>query len=376
MNATAVEAATNAAAAEGDTNPAASEANIDAAITAAVPEADINAATSETIDTNRVTSRFASRAGSGDVILVLGAPWSHPDYASLIRQHQERLDIRFAMLVYDLIPLRRPEWCVLGVVHLFRSWFTGVLPLCDHIFAISQATAADVMTYASEQGVVLRSPVMPIPIGSSFGISPVATDIQRTDRLPPPGRYALVVSTIEVRKNHLLLFRIWRALLEELPRDSVPTLVFAGRIGWLVQDLMQQIANTDNLGGKLMLVEDPTDAELVNLYRNCSFTLCASFYEGRGLPVTESLVFGKPCVVSNRSSLLEAGAGLVRSFDPDNLHDAFEVIRALVRNPADLAQWQVQVQREFKPVPWSASVEAILTNLNHPLAVRSEATIG
>jgi len=328
---------------------------------AAAPKIDID------MDASRadyiVTSRFASKAAPGDIILVLGAPWSHPDYASLIRQHQEQLGIRFSMLVYDLIPLRRPEWCVLGVVHLFRSWFTGVLPLCDHIFTISQATAADVETYASEQGVVLRCPVVPIPIGSSFSKAPGATTIRRTDRLPQPGSYALVVSTIEVRKNHLLLFRVWRALLEKLPRDRVPTLVFAGRIGWLVQDLMQQIASTDNLGGKLMLVEDPTDTELAALYQGCLFTLCASFYEGRGLPVSESLEFGKPCVVSDRASLLEAGMGLVRSFDPDNLHDAFDVIRNLVQNPTDLVEWEAQVRREFKPVPWSTSVEAIIAGL-------------
>jgi glycosyltransferase involved in cell wall biosynthesis len=354
-------------------NAVAPKPDIDAAtpapdIKAVAPVHDKNAAGPEADYTNTVTPSFASRVAPGDIILVLGAPWSHPDYASLIRQHQERLGIRFAMLVYDLIPLRRPEWCVLGVVHLFRSWFTGLLPLCDHIFTISQATAADVESYASEQGVVLRCPVLPIPIGSSFGKAPAATMVQRTSRLPPPGSYALVVSTIEARKNHLLLFRVWRALLEGSARDRVPALVFAGHIGWLVQDLMQQIANTENLGGKLILVEDPTDTELVALYQGCLFTLCASFYEGRGLPVTESLGFGKPCVVSNRASLLEAGVGLVRSFDPDNLHDALEVIWNLVNHRADLAQWEARVRREFKPVPWSASVEAIITSLDRTAA--------
>ena len=70
-----------------------------------------------------------------------------------------------------------------------------------------------------------------------------------------PGSYVLIVSTIEARKNHLLAFRAWRRMVEEMPPEQVPTLVFAGRIGWLVQDLMQQIENCGHLGGKLVVVD-------------------------------------------------------------------------------------------------------------------------
>ena len=135
---------------------------------------------------------------------------------------------------------------------------------------------------------------------------------------------------------------------------------------------MQQIANTDNLYGKLMIVESPSDAELAALYDGCLFTLFPSFYEGWGLPVTESLGFGKPCVIANRTSLPEAGGNLVRSFDPDNLHDAYAVIRDVVEDPVGLARWEEQVRREFEPVPWSATVNALLAGLGQPLISLSE----
>jgi glycosyltransferase involved in cell wall biosynthesis len=285
-----------------------------------------------------------------------------------------RRGLRFALLVYDLIPLRRPEWCERGLVRLFRSWFGGVLPLCDQVFAISQATAADVESWAQEQGIELPGPVIPIPIGTGFDAASPAS-LQRTQRLPPPGSYALIVATIEVRKNHLLLFRVWRRLLEELPRDRVPTLVFAGRIGWLVDDLMQQIANTDHLNGKLLIIEDPSDKELVSLYSGCLFTLFPSFYEGWGLPVTESLAFGKPCFISNRTSLPEAGGKLARSFDPDDLQDAYAKIRNVIEDRADLMRWEDTVKREFTPVSWSTTVEALLQGLRQPLAAVADGAI-
>ena len=194
--------------------------------------------------------------------------------------------------------------------------------------------------------------------------------------LPAPGSYALIVSTIEARKNHLLLFRVWRRLLEELPPDRVPTLVFAGRVGWLVDDLMHQIANTNNLNGKLLVISSPTDAELTELYQGCLFTLFPSFFEGWGLPVTESLAFGKPCLISDRTSLPEAGGTLARSFDPDNFYDAYALILNAIEDRAGLAAWEAQIRREFKPVPWSTTVDALLSGLNDPSAIVPDEVAG
>jgi glycosyltransferase involved in cell wall biosynthesis len=305
---------------------------------------------------------FGENSAPGDVLLVLGSPWSHPDYAALVSEHRER-GLRFALLVYDLIPIRRPEWCDRGLVRLFRDWFQTVLPLCDVVFAISQATARDVERYAHDARITLPAQVQAIPIGTGFGVPPPPSAVSAKHALPRAGSYALFVSTIEARKNHALLFRTWRQLLEDMKPEEVPTLVFAGRVGWMVGDLMHQIANTDHLNGKLVVIEDPTDTELAALYGGCLFTLFPSLYEGWGLPVTESLAFGKPCIISNRTSLPEAGGALARIFDPDNLHDAYRVIRQTIEDRADLARWEARVRREFRPVPWSATVDAILAGL-------------
>ncbi len=307
---------------------------------------------------------FAASVRPGDTILVLGAPWSHPDYARLIRTHSEKHGLRVAMLVYDLIPLRRPEWFDSGLVPLFQSWIDTMLPLCHQIFAISRATAADLAAYAAQRGIALPGPVVPLPIGTGLPAVIARRDAAPGRMLPPPGTYALIVATIEVRKNHMLLFRVWRRLLEELPAADVPVLVFAGRIGWLVDDLLRQITNTANLGGKLVIVENPTDSELASLYDGCLFTLFPSFYEGWGLPVTESLALGKPCLMSDRTSLPEAGGTLARSFDPDNLHDAYDAVRAVITDRPGLARWEAQIRREFRHVPWSATVDALLDALD------------
>jgi glycosyltransferase involved in cell wall biosynthesis len=152
-------------------------------------------------------------------------------------------------------------------------------------------------------------------------------------------------------------------MVEEMPPERVPSLVFAGRIGWMVQDLMQQIENSGHLGGKLVVVPDPTDSELAALYRGCRFTLFPSLYEGWGLPVTESLSFGKLCIASDRTSLPEAGGPFCLYIDPENITAATEIIRQACTDDALVAERETAIRDGFRPMPWRRSAEVLAGHL-------------
>ena len=255
-------------------------------------------------------------ARPGDVLATFGAPWFGSAHPALLRDARTRLGLRVALLLHDIIPLRRPEWCDPAMTALFRDWFHAAVPQAEFLFAVSRATADDVRRQAAEAGMQLAAPVTPVPAGSGF-TPPAAPGGARASRLPAPGTYVLFVSTLEARKNHVLLVRAWRHLLEQSPDAQVPQLVFAGRLGFMVADLLTELRNSRFLGGKVVLIEHPDDAELASLYRGCLFTVFPSLYEGWGLPVTESLAFGKPCLAAGTTSLPEAGGGLARYFDPE-----------------------------------------------------------
>jgi glycosyltransferase involved in cell wall biosynthesis len=308
---------------------------------------------------------FQDLARPGDILLVLGAPWFDSDYATLIAAARKAQGVRVALLIYDLIPIRRPEWCHHTLVQRFETWFASTLPQCDMLFAISHASAADVELYARQKNLPLPGPVRTVPIGSGFKslAAPQPENARPASKLPAPGSYVLFVSTIEARKNHVLLFRVWRELIDTMPEDAVPTLVFAGRVGWLVADLMRQLENTAYLNGKVLIVNDPTDADLLRLYQGCLFTVFPSLFEGWGLPVTESLALGKPCVISNKTSLPEAGGDLARYFDPDEFAEVYRVIRETIEDRAGLAAWEARVATEFRPVSWEETADAILAGV-------------
>jgi len=297
------------------------------------------------------------RMQAGDVLLALAAPWGtgHAERAAAARAER---GVRYGVLFYDLIPLCRPEFCVPAHAERFREFVDAVLPVCDVPMAISHATRRDLEAHAAHAGIALRAPVAVVRVGTSFTIAEAAETAAAP--LLPAGSYVLFVSTIEARKNHTLLFRAWRRLLEEMPAGQVPTLVFAGGIGWMVDDLLQQFANSRFLDGHMAIVESPSDAVLESLYRGAMFTVYPSHYEGWGLPVVESLALGTPCVAARATSLPEAGGTLARYFAPDDVGAACRVIRDLIENPDDLAAWRAEVRAAFRPTAWRETAREIL----------------
>ncbi len=299
-------------------------------------------------------------ARPGDVLLVLGSPWFRADYGRFAADLKAATGMRLGLLIYDVIPIIHPEWCDRYLVRLFTEWFISTVSHVDFLFSISKATAIDVHRWAEREKIALSGSVMPIPIGTGFGeIKPVIAEVPLPAGLRPGG-YVLLVSTIEARKNHLLAFRLWRRLLAANPPERVPTLVFAGRVGWLVADLMQQIANAGALGGKLLVIGELDDATLAALYRGCRFTLFPSLYEGWGLPVTESLGYGKVCLASDRASVPEAGGDFCAYYDPDNLAEATAVVQRALDHPEWIAELEARIADEFRPTPWAVTAHAIL----------------
>jgi glycosyltransferase involved in cell wall biosynthesis len=309
-------------------------------------------------------SSFEAEARPGDTLLALGSPWFRSDYASLVRWARDTKRLRFGILIHDMVPVSYPEWCPEGMVRAFRAWHDSVMPLCDLVLANSRHTAREVEGWAQRNGIRLAGPVRPVPVGTGFGSEP------REDARRPPGSfqagsYVVFVSTLEARKNHALLVHVWRELLDEERRGlrmpgSVPTLVFAGRVGWLVADLLQQLDNASWLDGRVRLVRDPTDAELRGLYEGCLFSLFPSWQEGWGLPVTEALGLGVPVLCSSAGALQEAGGDLARYFDPGDTAGCRAAVASLLDDPEGLARWRADVRSRFRPTSWSVTAASVL----------------
>ena len=308
-------------------------------------------------------------ARSEDVLMCMGSHWVISGYADLIDRYRSR-GLRFAFLCYDLIPLTHRRWIPKSMQWEFQTWFDRVSVQADVIMTISQYTAGRVQRHLSESS-KSGSVVTPIRIGHGF---PITGGIIRADselpRLPPSlvGPFALYVSTIEPRKNHLFLFSVWDRLLEEHGSSMVPQLVFVGHRGPMVDDLFQQLENTSFLDSKVVVLADVPDSMLSALYEECTLALYPSLAEGFGLPVAEAIMAGAICVASNKTSIPEVVGDIIDYFDPDDFNEAYRLIQRALLDDDYRANLRLRAQR-FVPRLWSVTAEDILQTIERHIPV-------
>jgi glycosyltransferase involved in cell wall biosynthesis len=303
--------------------------------------------------------RFAAAVRRGDMVVSLGAPWGIPRHIESIAAAKRRYGIRYAFLVHDLIPLENPSFVDARHVVQFRDWLARALPAADLVLTVSKYSRDALLRLAGKANWALPRVVALRP-GAAAGDALVASG-SATMRFPE--RFVLFVSTIEIRKNHRLLVRVWRRLIERHGADAVPVLIFVGQIGWRVDDLMAELAASDFLSGKIELRRGLSDAELRDAYRSCLFTVFPSLCEGWGLPVAESLAQGKLCLASNRTSIPEVGGDLVEYFDPMDEDDALAKIERALLERDYLSAREARLKAEYRPRSWAECVHALVGEL-------------
>jgi glycosyltransferase involved in cell wall biosynthesis len=175
--------------------------------------------------------------------------------------------------------------------------------------------------------------------------------------------FVLSVSTIQSRKNFDLLYRLWQRFALKREADA-PHLIIAGQPGFGSRDLLYMMCHDPWTAGRITLLHGASDAELAWLYEHCLFTLYPSWYEGWGLPISESLAYGKTFVASDRSSLPEAGQGLGIHLDPyDLMAWSAEVLR-LSRDHAARAAMERRILAERRRPQWADCARRIVEVLD------------
>ncbi len=294
--------------------------------------------------------------GPSDLVISLGAGWLVPNSHGICWRLKQEQGFRLVMLMYDIIPLLFPQFYGPKFPASFDWWTADSIWSSDLLLAISEHTRRDVEAHC-HQRLIPCPPVEVIRLGDDLAGGDVS------DRPPTEGGFrsdrpfVLTVGTVEVRKNHLALYHVWRQLVQQRGAD-VPQLVIVGGRGWLVGDLLFQIENDPLTAGHVILLNNLDDRELLWLYRNCLFTLYPSHYEGWGLPIAESLGHGKYCIASSTSSMPEVGGDLVGQHEPTDLHGCLRLVEQAL-DPAFRALREQIIRERFRLTSWAACADQL-----------------
>ncbi|WP_294539539.1 glycosyltransferase [uncultured Rhodoblastus sp.] len=268
----------------------------------------------------------------GDHVFFNGLVWT-PMFEEIFGDLSRR-GVAFSVLVHDIIPIERPDLVSADIAASFENWLVVAVNTANCIFVSTQHVKNEICRWALLAGVEIRGSIECIAFGqTALNRSPEAIPSgleKNLDKLER-GNFVLSVGTIDRRKNQALLCQIWVRLTAELGASAAPQLVLAGRDDIGVESLGADVAALVR-SGKIHVADGLGDGEIASLYESCLFTLFPSLAEGYGLPVAESLSFGKLCIASDLAVIREHAGGFPWYFPAGDLDAAQALIlRALLQ---------------------------------------------
>ncbi|SHE56650.1 Glycosyltransferase involved in cell wall bisynthesis [Kaistia soli DSM 19436] len=253
-----------------------------------------------------------------------------------------------ATVLHDLIPLDHPDLVDRSHARNFENDVAWMFAHCDRIITVSAHTAETARRYAAEHGMDQPPSVAVSRLGSFLKEGLSQKPLEPVAALAGQ-RFALYCSTIEIRKNHIMLLKTWARLIPLLG-EKLPKLVFCGRWGWMNQEVEAYLAAHPELKSHLVLLSDMSDAELGWLYAHADFGLYPSLAEGWGLGAVECLDFGLPVLISDTPSLAEATQGLMPIIESDDAAGWAAAVTRAVEEPAWLQELTTRIMMGYLPI--------------------------
>lgn len=284
-----------------------------------------------------------------DVLLLLDSAWERTErFQTSIRQARS-VGARVGAFVYDLIPLRYPQYCIDYMPMTFERWLRFVLAHCDFIVCISRATADDLAAWVLEERPSVRPALRigHVMLGCELdrdtsGASPSDALVSAFTGAP----VVLMVGTVEPRKRYDVALdafdALWRA-------GSELRLVIVGRHGWNVDAVVARIRSHPELGRRLFWLEQAGDGDLQYAYRHASALLMTSAVEGFGLPVVEAARYGVPLLLSDIPVFREVAGSNANYFIAGDVRQICRYLASLdrlIRSVPEMAiTWQESAAR-------------------------------
>lgn len=255
---------------------------------------------------------------------------------------------RQASTVHDLSTLVMPEYHEDANVHHHMHHLTGDLASDDITFCVSDATQKALhLYYPSTVG---RTRVVHQYVDWPEHFAGIEYN------LPPPrlGRYAVVLGTLEPRKNLGLLMRALSA--PEIARSDIRFVVI-GKKGWKVDQLLAEL--TPEQSARIEFSGFVSEFIKYRLLKHAEFLVYPTVYEGFGIPALEAMSLGKPVLSALTSSLPEVVGDAGVYFDPYS-ESEFAAAFAEISHPKKLAHLAPRALKAARAFNWQRMAAPVI----------------
>lgn len=261
------------------------------------------------------------------------------DYVRLVQSK----GVKPIFFAHDLIPIMYPEYCSPGEDKRHQEKINYILKQGHGIIANSKTTLDDLHAYAQKY-----QQHVPPAISALLGSALLNKNLAER---PINKAYFVILSTIEPRKNHLLLLNIWRKLFKNLGSNA-PHLFVIGRRGWECENVFDLLERSNDLKEIVTEISHCSDADLVTYISHSQALLFPSFVEGYGLPLIEALSLGTPVIASNLSVFREIAGSVPEYIDPLDGKEWEQLILEYAHPDSIRRKMQIQRINDLKLPDW------------------------
>lgn len=226
-------------------------------------------------------------------------------------------------VVYDLLPVKYPQYFFPGAYDVFSKWLSVVFE--NHGAAcISNVVKTELVQWAGEKAhnKTIKTFQLGFDIRSSLPTMGLSNDAKAFLNVIKSKITILMVGTLEPRKGYdqaLSAFeKLWSCNIDV-------NLVIVGKTGWSVDALVERIVSHFEYRSRLFWLEGISDEYLEKIYEASSCLLAASFGEGFGLPLVEAADKNLPIVARRLEVFCEVlgnGAFFFEAQTSDELAEA------------------------------------------------------
>lgn len=256
---------------------------------------------------------------------------------------------RTVQVIHDLTALLTPELHPRDLVESETRRLFRDRAYVDHFICVSEASRSDLIRYL---GIESAKTSVAYP-----GVAWFDNHVDVYNQIADTNfkKYVLILGTFEPRKNVEFIFEYLRkypSILNEY------TFCFCGGDGWggiydrcVSNPTIEKLIRED----KVRIYSFVDENLKYVLMREASFLIYASFIEGFGSPVAESLSVGVPVVTSFGGSLPEVAGDVGYYFDPYSLDSLDMAIQRVVHDLTyKLGEVRISAYRQGEKFTWGA----------------------
>jgi glycosyltransferase involved in cell wall biosynthesis len=270
-----------------------------------------------------------------------------------IQRLRDRLGLRTACLIHDLLPLEYPEYFKPGWERRYQRISDNVARLFDGVITVSEATASSLRPYLRTKQRTLPAVVIRTAALGARALPQTCSRSSAGGEQP----YFVVLGTIEPRKNHLLLLNAWTRLAGG--PGVPPKLIVIGSRGWENEQVVDMLERSQRLQGLIEEHAGLSDAEVGNWIYGARALLLPSFAEGFGLPLAEALASAVPVICSDILVFRELGGEVPEYLDPHDLPAWTHMITEYGRRDSSRRAAQLERLRRWQPPSWAHHFEQV-----------------